>query len=637
MRVGLITNWNGKGLTVDGNLLSAFLAELGHEPVAVQFDVPCAEKFDLTISLEVVNDAFFSLAPKHVWIPNLEWTKDFYLRHVRKFDRIWSKTLDADAALRERFAQVTYTGFLSRDRMDVSVGRERKFLHVGGDSGLKNTNAVIAAWRQWRYWAGELDAPLTVVSRAMHTDVVDTPGVTFIREATDEELRVIQNSHLFHLQPSAYEGWGHAIRESQSVGAVLLTTRAGPMSELKAPFEIDPTGSRKVCMATAWNVSGREIREKVGVMLEQPSQMVAKYQIDARLAWVGDHVRARERLAEALKPFSRPVAQVSIPKSPTAHIATSRKVPVLAMLGNFRPEFSTENDLLWTLNDMGYEVRSFQEDTDSTESILRECEDAGVELLIYVHTHGWSTPGMLSLDELWKRLERKGVKTCSFHLDRYWGLNALDRREDNIGKHAFWHTNCVFSADGGNQAGFKSRGVNHVWLPPGSSKRWSFDGDFRPEFAVNVGFVGARGYHDQEYPFRGQLISFLEETYGNSFRLFQGVRGVQLNDLYKSVKVLVGDSCFANQDGGIDAYISDRVPETLNRGGLLLHPAVERINWPGLVTYSPGNLGDLTDKIDWFLSNPEERVAATKVGSAWARANETYHNRMTYLLGVMGI
>ncbi len=125
MRIGIINNWNGKGLQVDGELLSAFLIELGHTPVSVQFDQPCSDKFDLTISLEVVNDSFFSLAPRSVWVPNLEWTTSSYLLNARKFDRILSKTLDADAALREKFPQVTYTGWLSRDRMLPAVHRER--------------------------------------------------------------------------------------------------------------------------------------------------------------------------------------------------------------------------------------------------------------------------------------------------------------------------------------------------------------------------------------------------------------------------------------------------------------------------------------------------------------------------------
>src|ERR1700690_2392309 len=101
----------------------------------------------------------------------------------------------------------------------------------------------------------------------------------------------------------------------------------GAMGELKAPFEVDPIGSRKVCMATAWNVSGREIREKVATMLEQPSQMIARYQVDARNRGVGDYNGARERLNKALEPFTRLKTQVSVPAAPTAHIATSRKVP----------------------------------------------------------------------------------------------------------------------------------------------------------------------------------------------------------------------------------------------------------------------------------------------------------------------
>ncbi len=226
MRIGLTTNYNGKGLELDANLLAAYLVELGHDPIRVQYDQPCDEKLDLNISLETVNEQLFSSARFHVIVPNLEWSGPEHARHFRRFDRIWAKTRDAERVLREKYPQVTYTGWLSRDRMDVSVRRERRFLHVGGDSGLKNTNAVIAAWRQWRYWVGELDAPLTVVSRAMHTDVVDTDGVislintvnlslaqdqpggdfyalidsygsrkaiSFVWDATDTKKRIIQN------------------------------------------------------------------------------------------------------------------------------------------------------------------------------------------------------------------------------------------------------------------------------------------------------------------------------------------------------------------------------------------------------------------------------------------------------------
>ena len=45
--------------------------------------------------------------------------------------------------------------------------------------------------------------------------------------------------------------------------------------------------------------------------------------------------------------------------------------PVLAILGNFRPEHSTENDLAWTLDNMEYSRLCFQEDEIKTEYILK--------------------------------------------------------------------------------------------------------------------------------------------------------------------------------------------------------------------------------------------------------------------------
>ncbi len=634
MRIGLITNLNGKGLELDATLLSGLLMDFGHETAYVQFDQPCDQKFDLTISLEVINENFNTLAPIKVWVPNLEWAKPEILVHARKFDRIWAKTRDAERVLRDKFPQVTYTGFLSRDRRLPSPARERRFLHVGGDSGLKNTNAVLAAWRQWRWWSGELNSPLTVISRSIQTEVTDTPGVEFLKEVGDEELQQLQNECMFHLQPSAYEGWGHAVRESQSVGAVLLTTRGGPMAELKAPFEVDPVSDRKVCMATAYTVSGREIREKVGRMVEQPSHMIAKYQVDARAGWERMERESRERIGEAVEDVSRPVRVYSTPES----VTPSRVKPVLGILGNFRAEHSTENDLAWTLDDMGYSRLCFQEDEIATEHILKMCEDTNISLLIYVHTHGWVTPGQFGLDELWKRLEGNGTKTCSFHLDRYWGLNINDRREDGIGKHPFWHTQRVFTVDGGHDEDFRSRGVEHTWLPPGVAKRNCYLGNYDPALACDVGFVGATSYHP-EYPFREQLISFLQETYGERFRIYQGYRGQSLADVYASGKVFVGDSCF----GGVPRYWSDRVPETLGRGGFLLHPETGGLNIPGLVTFTPGDLMELKDKIDYYLDDKQMnflepmRMYLTRCASQWVKDHETYHNRMSFLLRSMGV
>jgi Glycosyl transferases group 1 len=614
MRVCLVTNLNGKGLQVDAELLRDWLTEHDHAVDTIQYDQPMpTDAYDLAICLEVIGLP----NAKTLWyLANPEWLLPSYTRQIqRSFQKVLAKTRDAEKVLRERFSNVEYVGFLCRDKLDPSIERERKFLHLGGGSGFRNTPAVIEAWRSYRYWNDSTMAPLTVVSNSTTVIHEPTPGITFIKRASDEEITELQNSHLFHVMPSAYEGFGHAIHEAQSVGAILLTTGEGPMAELKAPFEVPPIRRKKNNLAVLCEVSPQSVREMVPKMLAQPNHVIARMQLEARARFERGNAEFSERFSGLLK----------------ARMAPSTPRARLAILGNFEPPHSTENDLLWTLRDMGYEVTSFQENKDTTDEILEECKRLRIRLLIYVATHGWETPGTFSLEALFSRLGVFGIKMAGFHLDRYWGLNALDKREDRIGVHPFWHIP-VFTADGGNQERFKERGVTHYWLPPGIAKRHCFPGEYRQEYACEVGFIGAESYHP-EHSFRGGLIRFLRDAYGERFRLFQGIRGDNLNAAYASIKVAVGDSCF----GGSDYYWSDRVPETLGRGGFLIHPETKGLRIPGLVTFEPGNLAELQDKIDYYLDHQDDRAAYIKAASGWVRENETYSNRMRKLLDVMEI
>jgi len=232
------------------------------------------------------------------------------------------------------------------------------------------------------------------------------------------------------------------------------------------------------------------------------------------------------------------------------------------------------------------------------------------------------------------QLRASGVKTASFHLDRYRGLNQLDGREDRVGVHPWWFTDRVFTADGGRESAefFASRGVTHSWLPPGVIARDCHPGTFRKSLASRVGFVGSPSYHP-EYPFRSKLLDWLKEIYGSDFRLYQGFRGEALNDAYASCEVVVGDSCFA----GADHYWSDRVPETLGRGGFLIAPATDGLRIPGLVTFRAGDLRELKEKVDYYLKWPEERDWLRRCAHVWVRNNETYTQRMRKLLDVMEV
>jgi len=653
MRIALVTSLEGKGLQVDAELVQGLLQTWGHEAELIAYDQPWpGGEFDLGICFEVVVPNLFAQIPRWFWFPNCEWLKPEMVKPAQKFDLILAKTRAAETSLLQSFPNVVYTGFLTRDQYDGTVAREKRFLHIGGAGGYRNTPAVIAAWREYRYWNGTEaeSAELTIVSRSTTVTFEETPGITFIKRATDEEIKRLQNSHLFHLYPSAAEGWGHALHEAEGVGAILLTADAAPMNEIDAPFFIPATKIRQENLATLYSVNPAHIREAVPKMMAQ-----TQVEIETR-QWA-----ARDRFEMGNAEFTKlfwPLLAAPVPTSktkpckygdvtcpcqdgdpchyegenpmtPPRKEARTQKARI-ALLGNFGPPHSTENDLAWTLRDMGHDLLKFQENKVMTEQILEDCKQWGVDLLCFVHTHGWNTPGVMSLDELWQQLRRHGVKTCSFHLDKYWGLNQNDHREDLIGRHAFWKTDAVFTADGADHP-WPKRLVNHYWLPPGVVGRDCIPGQYRDDLAVDVGFVGARSYHP-EYPFRGELISFLEQTYGDRFRIFSGFRGQVLNDLYASMKICVGDCCFSGEPN----YWSDRLPEACGRGAFLLHPQIEGMCIP-TATYVPRSLDDLRQKIDYYLEHDEERELIRKAAHKHVAEHDTYHNRMKALLEITGV
>ncbi len=306
----------------------------------------------------------------------------------------------------------------------------------------------------------------------------------------------------------------------------------------------------------------------------------------------------------------------------------------IAILGNLEAPYSTESDLAWTLEHMGHKVLKLQENKLLTNEIVACARERGARLLIYVHTHGWDQVGTITTQQMIEQLRTTNIKTAGFHLDRFWDLNTLDQREERIGRDAFWKCDTVFTADGGNDERFKARGVNHIWLPPAVIERDCSFGTPQVGYNSPVAFAGAEGYHP-EWPYRPRMVSRLREKYGSNFRVYQGIRGQDINNLYASARVMVGDSCFA----GADKYWSDRVPEVLGRGGFLIFPKTPGLNIPGLVTYEPGNVDDLIKKTDYWIQDEvqAERKAIVTQTQAWVKTHDTYTNRLRFVLDYMGV
>ena len=194
---------------------------------------------DINIFLEVVMPNVFNLSRENWLFPNCEWWNAINDQFLSRFTKVCCKTMDCyriwagDGASTGKVGpyKAIYTGFEARDLYHPEIPRENRFLHLAGQSEFKNTEAVIEAWRTGGW--NQKPFPLTLVtSQKKYQDLCEgVEGITCIPRASEDELVKLMNSHRFHILPSAYEGFGHALNEGIGCGALVITTAAPPMSE----------------------------------------------------------------------------------------------------------------------------------------------------------------------------------------------------------------------------------------------------------------------------------------------------------------------------------------------------------------------------------------------------------------------
>ena len=190
-------------------------------------------KFDANIMLEHVQPAYFACAYRNFFIPNPEWLSKRDERHLHRFHAVLAKTRVAAATFKARGMVTHYIGFRSTDCLIPETQRQPHFLHLAGASRMKGTARLLAVWRRHPEWPPLLVLQSPQTAQGMPT----TPDrgnvqhhIATLRNI--EEIRRLQNSHVFHLCLSEAEGWGHYIAEAMSCGAVTITCDAPPMNEL---------------------------------------------------------------------------------------------------------------------------------------------------------------------------------------------------------------------------------------------------------------------------------------------------------------------------------------------------------------------------------------------------------------------
>lgn len=304
----------------------------------------------------------------------------------------------------------------------------------------------------------------------------------------------------------------------------------------------------------------------------------------------------------------------------------------IAYIGNFKPSWSTENHVARSLEALGHDVGHYQEDDPVTWAMPPDLL-AHYDLVLWTRT--WHLP-QFDQSGLLARCREQGIPTVGYHLDRWWGLD----REHQVYEEPFFQVDLLVTAEGGRAKEWTDAGVHHLWLPPGVVADECGRGTPRREYEADVLFLGnAHRYHPEWLPHRRRLVAELRRRYRHRFKLLPTpggpqVRGADLADLFASVKVVVGDSCLA---GGATHYWSDRIPETLGRGGFLVHPRVEGMaEWyqdgRHLALYELGDWQEMHDLIGRYLDRPDLRAEYTERGMELVRTRDTYAHRMQTVL-----
>lgn len=238
MDFNICTSLVGKGLEREYLLLRDLLMSHGHYCVGYHYTNITAQfvRADVNIFMEVVLPPLLNLSRENWFVPNSEWFHPINEQYIPRFTKILCKTRDCyDIWSRKVGAEkCVYIGFESRDIYRPEIVKDVKCLHLAGESEFKNTEAVIRAWRTTE---GRNLPPLTVVTRHKRfwdlCENLPWENATCIRERiSDEQVVELMNRHMFHVIPSMYEGFGHALHEAVGVGAMVITTDAPPMNAI---------------------------------------------------------------------------------------------------------------------------------------------------------------------------------------------------------------------------------------------------------------------------------------------------------------------------------------------------------------------------------------------------------------------
>jgi hypothetical protein len=301
----------------------------------------------------------------------------------------------------------------------------------------------------------------------------------------------------------------------------------------------------------------------------------------------------------------------------------------IAFLGNFGVDYSSETHHAASLEALGHQVIRLQELHATVDNILLEA--LASQMFVWVHTHGWDTPG---IGLVLARLREERIPMVTYHLDLWMGL----ARERDMRDGPYWELDHFFTVDKLMADWLNSNTpVRGHFLPAAVFDRECYISTEPSSHANDVIFVGSKGYHP-EWAWRPQLIDWLRDTYGARFTHIGGdgdtgtLRGDDLNRAYANSKVAVGDTlCLGFK---YPYYCSDRLFEAAGRGGFQLFPRITGLDdfftdGEHLRHFDFGDFDQLESLIDYYLddANAAERETIRRAGQQHAQDHHTYLQR----------
>ena len=303
-------------------------------------------------------------------------------------------------------------------------------------------------------------------------------------------------------------------------------------------------------------------------------------------------------------------------KNTTSSISNDSR---MILIGSF-VNLWDEEYIARTFEKLGWYVKRFEASKTSLEDVLQEIETKKYRFLFSVNRN---IRGDFS-----KVLGK--IKTVFWLFDLYCGTP----RESDFESNPRFKCDYVFSTDGGHQEKFMQLRVNHHVLRQGIYEENSYIGESKEHLKSDIIFVGT--FSPALHGLRKEMIDNLQNTFKEKFKWWgksgaNEIRGPDLNDLYASTKIVIGDSAPSSN------YRSTRIYDVLGRGGFLIHSAIEGLEkefkyYEHFVPFEYGNFADLKKKIEYYVEHDREREQIRKDGFDFCRKKHNFKSRCIKLL-----